>query len=130
MLDEVAIPIDFPVSENSSFKLVIPIKIKESARVSDTTFTAVFGFVGRSGKPFGEKIHIKYQCQQEIDEVLFYQSAMELFEKQGQKNEMTFEEIVKIMRDAKNNMTLAKEMIASRKAKKDNDKPEENNMEF
>jgi len=128
MLDEVAIPIDFPVGENSTFKLVIPIKIKESAKISNETYEAQFGFVGRSGKPFGEKIVIKFQVQKEIDEVLFYQSAMELFEKQGQKNEMSFEEIVKILKDSRNNMTLAKEMIASKK--KDSEKPEENNMEF
>lgn len=34
LLDEVAIPIEFPVEAGQTFKLSIPIKIKESAQLS------------------------------------------------------------------------------------------------
>jgi hypothetical protein len=44
--EELALPIDFAVRGNSSFKLVIPIKIRHSAIAGEMVYEAVFNFHG------------------------------------------------------------------------------------
>ena len=60
-IEQVEIPIDFEVKENSSFKLCIPIKIKdnEDAFAADKPFEVNFAFVNKNGEPFGETITVK-----------------------------------------------------------------------
>jgi hypothetical protein len=116
LLDEVAIPIDFPVSENSTFKLSIPMKIKESASASDQEFEACFTFVGRKGNSFGDKIVIKFKIQKEIDEVYFYQTAMELYEKQDKNSkDISFDVIVKILKYTNGDKAKAEQLITLKK---------------
>lgn len=49
VLDEVVLPVDWEVKENSKFKLVIPIKIKDNAKVGDQIYECNFNFHGRKG---------------------------------------------------------------------------------
>lgn len=120
LLDEVAIPIDFPVSENSTFKLSIPMKIKEAANISDQEFEASFTFVGRKGNNFGDKIVVKFKVQNEVDEIHFYQTAMELYEKQDKKSkEIAFDIIVKILKYTNGDKEKAEQLIALKKIEGD-----------
>lgn len=121
-IDEVTLPIDFPVAENSTFKLVIPIKIKDAAQTLDKVFEAKFGFHGRHGKPFGEIISIKFKVQAEINEVEFYQKAMQLYEAQG-NDDISFSTIVECLKEARNDTAAAKVLMKAREQK-------ENNMDF
>lgn len=59
VLDEVSLPIDFPVAENSKFKFSIPIRIKDSAKTGEQIYEATFQFFGKRGNPFGEKIPVQ-----------------------------------------------------------------------
>ena len=117
-VDEIAMPIDFAVPENSTFKLVIPIKIKESAQAGDKVYEVVLGFAGRRGTPFGEPIKFNLSIQAEMDEFKFYQTAMDLYEKQVGDNSFPFNEIVEILKEARNDKNLASEMIQRKKTVK------------
>ena len=131
LIDEVAIPIDFKVEPQAAFKMVIPIQIKESAQLTCNTgaleHVAKFTFVGRQGKPFGEPIEVKFKVEKEIDEVQFYQNAMQLFESQGE-NELPFNDIVQVLKEANNDMAMAREMIKTRS--QNSQVHEENKMEI
>jgi len=137
MVKEVTMPIDFAVAENSSFKLVIPIEILESAIISDKVHVATFNFVGRKGRPFGENIKIKFKVQKAIDEVQFYQTAMELFDYQGGDGpELQFDDIVKILKQVQGDRNAAKELMAVKRNNLTMEKSDldscitENNMEI
>ena len=60
-IEMVEIPIDFEVKANSSFKLCIPIKIKDNkdAFAAKEPFEVKFLFMNKEGKHFGEIIVIK-----------------------------------------------------------------------
>ena len=136
-VNEIAMPIDFAVPENSTFKLVITIKIKESAQVSDKVYEVVLGFAGSRGTPFGEPIKFNLSIQAEMDETKLYHTAMDLYEKQNGDNSLTFNEIIKILKEARNDKNLASEMIRRKKTvkvayqmSKADSSFQENNMEF
>jgi len=123
LLDEVAIPIDFPVSENSTFKMSIPMKIKDFAKVSDQEFEACFTFVGRKGNNFGDKIVVSFKVQNEVDEVHFYQTAMELYEKQDKNSkEINFDVIVKILKHVNGDKEKAAQLITLKKIDTEDEK--------
>lgn len=113
LLDEVAIPIEFAVEAGQTFKLSIPIKIKESAQLSEFAaekeHTAEFGFVGKRGQPFGQPIVVKFRVVRKVDELELYQTAMKIFE--TQKVETPFEQIVEALKETGNDEKLAKEIL-------------------
>jgi hypothetical protein len=47
VLDEVVLPVDWEVKENTKFKLVIPIKVKDNAKCGDQIYECSFNFHGR-----------------------------------------------------------------------------------
>lgn len=47
VLDEVALPIDWNVAENSKFKICIPLKIKDLAKAGEQIYEANLMFHGR-----------------------------------------------------------------------------------
>lgn len=53
-VEEVLIPIDFPVRENATFKLCVPIKIRETAHFGEQIHEINLQFHGRKGRPFGD----------------------------------------------------------------------------
>merc|ERR1712070_1040074 len=118
LLDEVAIPIDFAVEAGATFKLSIPIKIKDSAQLTafstEAEHTAEFGFVGQRGQPFGQPIIVKFRVIRKIDELELYQTAMKIFE--AQQVETAFDQIVEALKEAGNDEALAKEILAKRAA--------------
>lgn len=84
ILEEVAIPIDFPVDAGQTFKISIPVKIRDSAIFTEFSgeshHTADFTFQNEKGASFGQPIQIKFQITQKVDELQLYQNAIELFE--------------------------------------------------
>merc|ERR1719263_2051187 len=116
LLDEVAIPIDFAVEAGATFKLSIPIKIKDSAQLTafstEAEHTAEFGFVGQRGQPFGQPIIVKFRVIRKVDELELYQTAMKIFE--AQQVETPFEQIVEALKEAGNDEALAKEILAKK----------------
>ena len=84
LLEEVILPIDFEVMENSTFKLSIPIKVRDAAVATQEPLEASFGFVGRKGKPFGEKINIKFKVERPFNEEEVYKTALNLFQTQSE----------------------------------------------
>ena len=118
LLDEVAIPIDFPVAGGETFKLSIPVKIKESAIATafsaEKEHTAEFTFVGHQGRPFGQPIVVRFKVVKKIDELELYQKAMELFETQ-ESEANTFEEIVEALKQTDNDPDQAKNLLAQKK---------------
>jgi hypothetical protein len=108
--EELALPIDFAVKENSTFKLAIPIKIRHSAIASETVYEAVFLFHGAKGKQFGSRIPIKIQVQKELDEMEVLQKALRLFQEQGQM-ELPFEQICAILKQVNGDEAKAKEAM-------------------
>jgi len=114
MLDVVVLPINFTVPAQSTFKLTIPIKIREGAHPGDFVYPAKFGFYGRKGKPFGEKIEVKIRIQRSISEVEVYQNAMELFEEQPATNRLDFPEIVAILKAMDNDKEKFRAQMAMR----------------
>lgn len=63
VLDEVSLPIDWNIPAGSKFKVCIPIKIKEAAKVGDQVYEAKFTFHGRKGNQFGDAIPIKIKVE-------------------------------------------------------------------
>jgi len=108
LLDEVQIPIDFEVAPEQTFKLSIPMKIKDSAVFGEEQ-TAEFGFYGQKGRPFGQSIIIKFQVAQKIDEVALYTNAMKIFETLDE--ELNFDDIVEALKKTNNNEEQAKELL-------------------
>lgn len=117
LLEEVAIPIDFPVHAGQTFKLSIPVKIRDSAVLTEFTsqphHTAEFGFQNEKGKPFGQPIEVKFAITQKVDELQLYQNAIELFE--TEQTGATFEEIVQALTKTGNKAEKAKAYLAQAK---------------
>lgn len=114
LLEEVILPIDFEVKENTTFKLSIPIKVRDAAIATQQPMEASFGFVGRKGKPFGEKINIKFTVMRPFNEEEFYKTALNLFQSQSEP-EMQLTDIFTILKEANLNEALAKQMIEQKK---------------
>ena len=95
-LEPVSIPIDSQVAPYSNFKIVIPIHIKQTCKSTDKTLEESFVFVDSQQVPFGDKIEVQIQIQKEdVSEGQIYQTAMELFEKQGKHGKsIPFEDVV------------------------------------
>lgn len=118
LLDEVAIPIDFPVEAGQQFSLSIPLKIKDSALISapNQEHQAQVGFVGKKGCPFGVPIVVKFRVVKKIDEVELYQNAIELFE--NAKDETTWDETVEVLKKTGNDKNLAREILMQKRQAK------------
>jgi len=71
-IDEVVLPIDWAVAENTKFKVSVPIKIKDSAKGGDKVYHLDLQFIGAKGNPFGPKIPIKIQVEKIIDEIEYF----------------------------------------------------------
>jgi len=108
-------PIDFAVAENSTFKLYIPIKVKTAAKAGDNVHEATLGFCGKKGKPFGEKIIIKFVVEKPNYED-FFKTALNLFQAQSVP-ELPLEDILTILKDVNNNAALAGQLIEKKKQK-------------
>lgn len=52
-IEEVLIPIDFQVPENSTFKMCVPIKVRDLAMAGNTIHQVTLNFHGRQGRAFG-----------------------------------------------------------------------------
>jgi len=129
VLDEVVIPVDWEVKEQSKFKLVIPIKIKDNAKVGDQIYECNFNFHGRKGNQFGDKITIMMKVKKPIDEIDFYQTGMTIYEKQeNNANSLPFQEIVNILRTCDNDETKCLELMLKKQQQPQQN--EENHMNF
>lgn len=129
VLDVVSLPIDFPVPENSKFKMCIPIKIKNDAVAGEQIYEANFNFHGRKGNFFGDKIPIKIQIKKAYSDMEYFTLGMSIFEEQPQKS-FDFQEIVSILRDCGNDKEKCRQIMAEKQAMKSNLIQEENNMNF
>lgn len=107
--EELALPIDFPVKENSSFKLDIPITVRSNAFAGE--YDVVFSFHGKRGDKFGSQIPIKVKIEAtQLDEGAALQMALKLYQEQGAK-EMAFEKIVELVKAANGDMAIIKSMM-------------------
>jgi len=79
-IEKLVLPIDFFVDKNSTFNMLVPVKIKKESAPGQAEKVAKFTFMNCKGTPFGEVIEIKYKIVEPMNEVQFYQTAMNMFE--------------------------------------------------
>lgn len=95
-------------------------KIKENAQLTadsgEPHHVASFSFQGPKGWKFGEEFKIKFKVEKALDEVEFYNLAMEIFEEMKQSNsskqEISFETVVEVLKKAGSNGRVAKEILS------------------
>ena len=112
-LEEVCIQTG-PVEAQQEFSLTIPLKLKGSADLGSHlgSIDADFFLVNPKGKYFGEKITLKVQIP--VGEAEFYQRALHLKETVG-SSQFNFQDIQAVLRQADNDVELAKALLESMK---------------
>lgn len=78
-IEELVLPIDFPVPAGHTFDLAIPIKIRDNAVAGDEVYYTRLVFHGRQGRQFGTPIFVKIKVSPKFDEAEFYDRAVRLF---------------------------------------------------
>ena len=117
ILEEVMIPLDFQVSPQQTCSLSVPLKIGASAMPTKDSgeqyHVASFSFAGPNGWFFGEEFNVKFRVDGQLDEVAFYQMAMDIFEElQEAHPHLEFTRVSEVLRNCGNNPTLAKEILS------------------
>lgn len=110
-LEKLVLPIDFFVDKMSTFNMLIPVKVKCGAIADGKEYAAQYNFVNRRGTTFGETIEIKFKVVQPIDEVEFYQIAMDMFENQHLAICASFDKIVDVLKKFNGDRAKAMEQL-------------------
>lgn len=74
-----------------------------------------------NGTQFGEKLIIKFKVIEKIEESEFFQRAMDIFESLNDQEDGLFELVIECLKEADNNVQRAKEILAAKRAPKEDD---------
>lgn len=112
-LEKLMLPIDFFVDKMQTFNMLIPLKVKCGANPDGVERTASFNFINLKGTAFGETLNIKYKVVKPIDELEFYQIAMDMFENQKLSQPVSFDKIVEVLKKNNGNKDKAMEQLTN-----------------
>ena len=90
-------PIHFEVKGQQTFKLTVPITIKETAEINNPIFDFVLCFRGPNGNQFGDQIALKLQVRSErpqMSEVQLTKLAIKLYDSKVGKS---YEDCLKVV---------------------------------